>query len=164
MLNARIGGDLGGDGAVLEATGRGKLSLSAGFQSTGAVHLPGCQIYGDFDCAGAELKDKTYLSTSQRQTFAVTIISDTVSRLRGRYCSTALVSATLIFAVIQQSVHTAITRTLTGQLRREALVIRERPTRGEFASVRIQPYLNLRLSMIDLPSAKHRPLVHTPDC
>jgi sRNA-binding regulator protein Hfq len=74
MLNARVGGDLGFDGATLTATGRalsldkvaveGNVSLASWspsdgsvkvFRSDGSVNLPAAQIRGDLDCDGADL-------------------------------------------------------------------------------------------------------------
>jgi hypothetical protein len=57
MLNARIGGDFGCDGAQLKPTANalsldkviveGGMSLSSGFQSSGSIRIPGGQIFGD---------------------------------------------------------------------------------------------------------------------
>jgi hypothetical protein len=65
MLNARIGGDLGCNGAQLTPTTNalsldkvvveGGMFLSAGFQSSGSIRLLGGQIFGDLDCSGAHL-------------------------------------------------------------------------------------------------------------
>lgn len=74
MLNARVAGDLGFNGATLTATGRalsldkvaveGNVSLAKWshpdgsvtvFHSDGSVNLPGAQIRGDLDCDGADL-------------------------------------------------------------------------------------------------------------
>jgi hypothetical protein len=77
MLNARVGGDLGFNGATLTATDRalsldkvaveGKVSLASWshsdgsvnvFHSEGSVNLLGAQIRGDLDCEGADLAAK----------------------------------------------------------------------------------------------------------
>ncbi len=65
MLNAKVGGDLGFSNAVLDSIGRalsldkvtveGLLSLE-GLCSLGMVGLPGGQVFGDLNCAGANLQ------------------------------------------------------------------------------------------------------------